>query len=89
MDTIETLKELYNHKFDWLPENFRNDIGHFNVFRLEPFVGDWAKPVPYKRRDYYKIMLVIGRSKVHYADNVIEVQKTGFVFSNSQIPYKC
>jgi hypothetical protein len=40
-----------------MPDNIRNEIGHFNVFPVDPFVGDKAKPVPYKRRDCYKIML--------------------------------
>jgi AraC-like DNA-binding protein len=88
MDKVETLEELYKRKFDWVPDNFRNEIGHFNVFRLDPFVGDQAKPVPYKRRDYYKIMLVVGKSKVHYADKVMEVQKQALAFSNPHIPYK-
>lgn len=88
MNKIETLEELYKRKFDWMPDNIRNEIGHFNVFRLDPFVGDKAKPVPYKRRDYYKIMLVIGGSKVHYADKVVEVKKQALSFSNPQIPYK-
>ena len=73
MNKIETLEEFYKRKFDWMPDNIRNEIGHFNIFRLEPFVGDKAPPVPYKRRDYYKIMLVVGNSKVHYADKVVEV----------------
>ncbi len=87
MRKVETLEEFYKAKNYWLPENLRNDIGHFNVFRLEPFVGDKANPIPYKRRDYFKIMLVIGNAKVHYADKVIEVQKQALAFSNPQIPY--
>src|SRR5215210_2803174 len=62
--------------------------GIFNVFKLDPFVGDKAQPVPYKRRDYFKIMLVVGNSKVHYADKVVEVQKQALSFSNPHIPYK-
>ena len=88
MDKIETLEEFYKRKIDWMPDNIKNEIGHFNVFRLEPFVGDKAQPVPYKRRDYYKIMLVIGNSKVHFADKVIEVKKQALSFSNPMIPYK-
>lgn len=88
MEKVETLEEFYKRKFDWIPENFRNEIGHFNVFRLEPFVGIGAKPVPYKKRDFYKIMLVQGKSKVHFADKVVEVQKQALSFSNPQIPYK-
>ncbi|MGW8317291.1 MAG: helix-turn-helix domain-containing protein, partial [Bacteroidales bacterium] len=40
------------------------------------------------RRDFYKIMLVIGVGRVHYADRVIEVKKQALSFSNPQIPYK-
>lgn len=88
MSMVETIEEFYKQKFDWMPDNIRNEIGHFNVFKLEPFVGDKAKPVPYNRRDYFKIMLVMGNSQVHYADKVVEVQKQALSFSNPQIPYK-
>lgn len=88
MDKFETIEGFYKRKFDWMPENIRNEIGHFNVFKLDPFVGDKAQPVPYKRRDYFKIMLVVGNSKVHYADKIVEVQKQALSFSNPQIPYK-
>ena len=88
MDKIETIEEFYKRKFDWMPDNIRNEIGHFNVFRLEPLVGDKVQPLPYKRRDFYKIMLVRGNSKVHFADKVVEVQQQALSFSNPQIPYK-
>lgn len=88
MDKIETIEEFYKRKFDWMPDNLKNEIGHFNVFNLEPFVGDKALPVPYKRRDFYKIMLVKGNSQVHYADKVVEVKKQALSFSNPKIPYK-
>jgi AraC family transcriptional regulator, transcriptional activator of pobA len=88
MDKIETIEEFYKRKFDWMPDNLKNEIGHFNVFSLEPFIGDKAQPIPYKRRDYYKIMLVVGNSKVYYADKVVEVKKQALSFSSPQIPYK-
>jgi AraC-like DNA-binding protein len=88
MDKIETIEEFYKRKFNWMPDNIKNEIGHFNVFRLEPFAGDKAQPVPYKRRDFYKIMLVQGNSQIHYADKVVEVKKQALSFSNPLIPYK-
>ncbi|MBI2284130.1 MAG: AraC family transcriptional regulator [Bacteroidetes bacterium] len=88
MNQVETIEEFYRRKFDWLPDNIRNELGHFNVFKLEPLVEGKPTTIPYKRRDYYKIMLVIGNSKVHYADKVVEVQKQALSFSNPQIPYK-
>ncbi len=88
MDKMETLEEFYRKKFDWMPENIRNEIGHFNLFRLEPFVEGKPTNIPYRRRDYYKIMLVKGGSQVHFADKIVEVKKQALSFSNPQIPYK-
>lgn len=88
MGKVETIEEFYKRKFDWMPDNIRSEIGHFNVIKLEPIVGTTPQPVPYKRRDFYKIMLVIGNSQVHYADKVVEVQQQALSFSNPQIPYK-
>jgi len=87
MDNAESIEVFYKDKTKVLPEGVKNDSGHFNVFRLEPFVGDKAKPVPYKRRDFYKITLMEGESRIHYADKVIDVKKQALVFSNPMIPY--
>lgn len=86
MNKVESIEEFYKAK-NWLPENLRNEIGHFNIFNLEPVSGASARPIPYRRRDYYKIMLVLGDAEVHYADKVISVQKQALAFSNPQIPY--
>jgi AraC-like DNA-binding protein len=87
MDKIESLEDFYKRKFNWLPENIKNDIGHFNMFRLEPLEPGKPTSIPYKRRDFYKIMLVKGNSRVHYADKVVEVNKQALSFSNPLIPY--
>ena len=89
MRKIETIEEFYMRKFGGMPEDIRKEIGHFNVFKLDPFVGENAKPVPYARRDYFKIMLVIGTYRMHFADEVAEIHKQALVFSNPQIPYSC
>jgi AraC-like DNA-binding protein len=88
MKSIESLEEFYKRKFEWLPEDFGKDIGHFNLFRLEPYSQGKETSVPYRRRDFYKIMLVFGNSKVHYADKIYQVKKQALSFSNPQIPYK-
>ena len=89
MNQIESLEEFYKRKFDWMPDNIRNEIGHFNIFQHEPIEISRAKPLPYKRRDFYKIMLVIGDIDILYADKVISVKKQALSFSNPQIPYQC
>ncbi|SOE20310.1 Helix-turn-helix domain-containing protein [Spirosomataceae bacterium TFI 002] len=85
MEKVESIEDFYKRKFEWMPESIRKDIGHFNVFPVKPYAG---KAVPYKRRDYYKIMVIKGNSYVHYADQVIEIKKQAITFSNPNIPYK-
>ena len=88
MEKAETLEEFYKRKFAEVPGTFTGEIGHFNLFRLEPFVEGKPTNIPYRRRDFYKIMLVKGQSEVHFADSTVAVKKQALSFSNPQIPYK-
>lgn len=88
MRKVETIEEFYKRKFNWVPDDLHNGIGHFNVFHLDPYVGLNAKPVPYARRDFFKISLTIGSGRVHFADKFYDVRKQAMTFSNPQIPYK-
>ncbi|MEX2233094.1 MAG: hypothetical protein WD824_13110 [Cyclobacteriaceae bacterium] len=88
MDTIESIQEFYKRKFEQTPGIVPDEIGHFNLFRLEPYVEGRPTNIPYRRRDFYKIMLVKGNSEVHFADRVIKIGKQALSFSNPQIPYK-
>jgi AraC-like DNA-binding protein len=88
MEKSESLNEFYQKKFNWMPESIRNEIGHFNIFDLKPFLKDKPSQIPYKRRDFYKIMFVEGQSHVHYADKSLKIQKQALSFGNPFIPYK-
>ncbi|PWV46933.1 AraC family transcriptional regulator [Chitinophaga sp. S165] len=85
----QTLEEFYKSKFNWLPENLQQDLGHFNVFKLEEVIAGAHGPAPfrYSRRDFYKINLVRGRNLYHYADKSIEIEGTALSFFNPQVPY--
>lgn len=87
VQTIEKIEDFYKQKLNWVPDSIKKEVGHFNVFRLEPFIGINAKPVPYSRRDYFKISLIQGNNKVHYADKVVEIKKRALLFANPQVPY--
>lgn len=88
MEKMQSLEEFYKSKFDRIPENIRNGVGHFNVFTIDEYIGENARPVVYSRKDYFKITLIIGKNRIHYADKVIEIQKQALFFTNPQIPYK-
>jgi AraC family transcriptional activator of pobA len=89
MEKVESLEDFYKRKFDWMPENIRNEIGHFNVFSHEAAEEGKTKLLPYKRRDFHKIMFVRGDIEMCYADKVVAIKKQALFFSNPQIPYKC
>ena len=88
MEKIESLQEFYKRKFGNSSGVLPNEIGHFNLFRLEPYVEGKPTSIPYRRRDFYKIMLVRGQSEVHFADRTVRLKKQALSFSNPQIPYK-
>src|SRR5688500_2414961 len=56
----------------------------FNVFQIE---GDGAATRIYRRKDFYKICLTTGKSKIHYADRSFEQGGTILFFGNPHIPY--
>jgi AraC-like DNA-binding protein len=71
-----------------LPPPDPRATGHFNVFdvaALQPRYGQ-KPPMPYDRRQYYKISLVRGRSRAEYADKTIDIEQ-GLLFAAPQVPY--
>jgi AraC family transcriptional activator of pobA len=87
MAETETLEDFYRQKFNWMPENLKQEIGHFNVFRMEDCMGPGQQPISYSRRDFYKISLMRGRHIYHYADKSLEVSGTTLLFFNPSVPY--
>ncbi len=83
MDNTGTCQATLPHV---LPD-MNNNVGHFNVFKAIPFVAQNTKPLPYQRRDYFKILLVFGGFNIQYADKVIAAQKHVLMFSNPNVPY--
>lgn len=56
----------------------------FNVFQIE---ADGAATRIYSRKDFYKICLTTGKSRIHYADRSFEQEGTILFFGNPHIPY--
>ncbi|RFM29583.1 helix-turn-helix domain-containing protein [Deminuibacter soli] len=56
----------------------------FNVFQIE---ADGNATKTYSRKDFYKICLTTGKSKIHYADRSFEQEGTILFFGNPHIPY--
>ncbi|HEY4338142.1 MAG TPA: helix-turn-helix transcriptional regulator [Puia sp.] len=88
MKPTQSLEEFYRDKLDWLPENLKKEMGHFNVFRLADVLGKPHGPMPYRRIEFYKVSLMMGINRVEYADKVLDIDGPALVFSNPLIPYK-
>lgn len=56
----------------------------FNAFQIE---ADGNATKIYSRKDFYKICLTTGKSKIHYADRTFEQEGTILFFGNPHIPY--
>lgn len=56
----------------------------FKAFQIEQ---DSTDTRTYSRKEFYKICLTTGRSKIHYADKSYEQEGTILFFGNPHIPY--
>ena len=90
MSNDQTLEDFYTYRYNWIPSSLRKGIGHFNVFHLDDFLGKDPNPiVSLNRRIYFKITLVFGKVRLHFADKSVDVDKQALFFSSPQIPYSC
>lgn len=87
MQQIITVKDFYKDASLLLPERIQKEIGHFNVFKTEELFGSKPGTMPYNRRAYYKISLIIGKNTAEYADKVIHIEHNALLFATPQIPY--
>jgi len=81
----ESLETFYAHKFDETPPLPPNGAGDFNVFRL---ADSHTTPMRYARYDFYKIMVIQGKHRVHYAEKSIEIDGRTLIFFNPAVPYR-
>jgi AraC family transcriptional regulator, transcriptional activator of pobA len=84
-----SLHDFYRDTATLIPENINKEIGHFNVFRIDELIARMreAKEMPYNRRAYYKISLILGKNRAEYADKVIDIDKRALLFATPRIPY--
>ncbi|MFN8355087.1 MAG: helix-turn-helix transcriptional regulator [Spirosomataceae bacterium] len=87
--SITSVEEFYNEINVPFPEGFKKEIGHFNVFQIDDFIQSLRDKniMPYNRRAYYKISLIIGRNRAEYADKVIDIEQNALLFATPLIPY--
>ena len=70
--------------------DMQREIGHFNVFNVaDLMLGRRDKPpMTFDRRAFYKISLLRGRSRVEYADQVVDITQRALWFATHRVPYR-
>ena len=63
LEKAETLQEFYKRKFAEAPGTFTSEIGHFNLFRLEPFVEGTPTNIPYAGEIFIRLCSSWARAK--------------------------
>lgn len=79
---METLEAFYKRICHPLPANVEKELGHFNVFTRQACID-----IPYSRKNYFKITLLKGKHKVHYADKTVQSEHFALMFSDPLVPY--
>ena len=87
--STKSVEEFYNDVNIPLPENFKKEIGHFNVFAIDEFIRGLRERnmMPYNRRSYYKISLIIGKNRAEYANKIFDIEENALLFATPKIPY--
>ena len=79
----ETIRSFYkSKKFEMM-----NDLGDFKVATIGNLSSRCIQPIPFSRPNFYKVSILKGRCKIHFADQIYEVQKQALLFANPLIPY--
>jgi AraC-like DNA-binding protein len=84
-----TIDDFYKKISAKMPEGMTKEIGHFNVFETEKLFDKVTgnRIMPYNRRAFHKISLIMGKNRAEYADKVIEIRENALLFATPKIPY--
>lgn len=85
-----SLQDFYKHTLSGSPDDIADQVGHFNVFRVKDI--NRLKPADavmfYNRKVFFKIALLVGSTKVKYADATVDVKENGLLFADPSVPYQ-
>lgn len=83
MNKREDIAGFYERIHYPAPERIGADKPHINIFERASCIGG----VPFSRRDYYKVTLILETGRLDYANQSIYIDRPALVFSHPMIPY--
>lgn len=83
MKKREDISSFYHRIKHPFLEKLTPESPHINVFERASCIGI----IPYSRRDYYKVTLILGKGRLEYADKSLYIDQPALMFSNPMVPY--
>jgi AraC-like DNA-binding protein len=83
MNRSEDIPSFYQRIKYPLQERLVPGTPHVNVFEKNAC----RVTIPYSRKDYYKVSLILGKGTLEYADRTLHIDRPALMFSNPLIPY--
>ena len=83
MKEREDISGFYHRIKHSFLEKLTPESPHINIFERASCIGI----VPYSRRDYYKVTLILGKGRLEYADKSLYIDRPALMFCNPMIPY--
>ncbi len=87
MKAFESIKEFYHARSIESSDISNCENSNYNVFTLEDNGFTSKRPAKYCRRDFYKIALIRGTNRCHYAHKSIEITGSTLMFFSPYVPY--
>lgn len=83
MNKREDIAGFYNRIKHQHLERLSPDNPHINIFERASCIGI----IPYSRRDYYKVTLILGKGRLEYADRSLYIDRPALMFQpNGTLP---
>ncbi|WP_160136906.1 helix-turn-helix domain-containing protein [Chryseobacterium sp. c4a] len=89
MNDFKAIAEFYKHKNIEPPSLPSWDTGYFDVIKIDTLQkrGEIISQLSFWRKSIYKIKLIKGKCKCHYAGKTLEIDQYALLFVNPMIPF--
>lgn len=89
MKNLNEIIDFYKKKNLNIPDLFQWGTGYFDVMKIDTIAkrNEAISLLSFSRKSLYKIKLVKGKCKCHYADRTIEIDNYALIFVNPMIPF--
>jgi len=89
MKNMDDITDFYQKKDLNVPAYFQWGTGHFDVMKIDTLQkrNDAISLLSFVRKNFYKIKLVEGKCRCHFADKTVEIDGYALIFIHPMIPF--